>query len=72
MWSVGNARLATREVTQLEAGVRLMLSPSAAVNVGAVYQREGSTYAQPDLQRTFAIVAGVSVFTGPLFRHGPR
>ncbi len=67
MWAFGDARQATSYVMQIESGVRLMLSSSAAVNIGMVYQRERITYAQPDLQRTFAIVSGISVFLDPLF-----
>ena len=69
MWAFGDARQADTTITQLEAGVRLMLSSTAAVNLGAVYQRERTTYAQPLLQRTFAIVAGVAVFTRPVLHH---
>lgn len=72
MWAFGDARQADTTVTELEAGIRLMLSPSAAVNLAMAYQRDRTTYAQPPLQRTFAIVAGVAVFTGPLFHHTPR
>ncbi|MFI5167941.1 MAG: hypothetical protein ACHQQS_15135 [Thermoanaerobaculales bacterium] len=67
-YAFGDARQSERYVTEIEAGVRLMLSSSAAVNVGMVYERDRITYAQPDLQRTFAIVTGVSVFPGPLFK----
>ena len=69
MWAFGDARQADLTITQLEAGIRLMLSSSAAVNLGAVYQRERTTYAQPLLQRTFALTAGVAIFTRPLVHH---
>ena len=66
-WAFGDARQTTRYVDEVESGVRLMVSPAAAVNISAVYQRQRITYAQPDIQRTFAMVVGVSVFPGPLF-----
>ncbi len=68
MWAFADAREASRWLMQLEAGVRLMLSPSAGINVSAVYQRDHVRWAQPDVQRTFALVAGVAVFPGPRFR----
>jgi hypothetical protein len=70
-WAFGDMRKTTKTISQIEAGVRLMLSPAAAVNVGMVYQREQITFSTPEVQRTFALVVGVSVFPGPLFRSAP-
>jgi hypothetical protein len=67
-WGFGDGRDTVTRISQIDAGVRLMLSPVAAVNVGMVYQRERVTFSKPEIQRTFAIITGVSVFPGPLFR----
>jgi hypothetical protein len=67
-WGFGDQRQTTRYIEEIEAGVRLMLSKSAAVNVAMVYERDRVTFGLPLVQRTFALVTGISIFTGPLFQ----